>query len=223
MKERDLGRRRMEPKGLEVAQRFFEEWALPYLRSEFPQISERCACLICGGSQSMGNDDELSRDHGWGPSFGIVLRGEDKRRWGQHLVREINNAAPREWLGEKYRGSEHTIDVWSLNPWFKRCIGVVQPPKRPKAWLRLEECQLYILRHATILHDPLGEFTARKQAFHYYPRPIWLQRISDGTGQVWHHGEYNFIDRMVYRQDPAAIAICLGTFIESTMKAMLAA
>lgn len=211
----------VEPKGLDVARGFFQDWALPYLRTEFPQISERCACLVCGGSQSLGNDDELSRDHGWGPSFQIVLTNEDARRWGRKLTRKINDAAPREWAGMKYRGMNDTIKVYSLSRWFRELGTPPHPPKDAKSWLRIQECQLYIFRHAPIFHDPLGELTARKQAFHFYPREAWLQRISDETFSVWHYGEYNFIDRMVYRRDSAAIAICLGSFIESTMKLCL--
>ena len=91
-------------KGLEVARRFFNEWGLPYLRSEFPQLSERAACFLCEGSQSLGHDDELSRDHGWGPAFKVVLTGEDGRRFGRRLRKEINQAAPREWAGYRYLG-----------------------------------------------------------------------------------------------------------------------
>ena len=206
-----------ELKGLQIAEQFFHEWGLPYLRSEFPQISERVVCFVCGGSQSLGNDDRLSHDHGWGPSFQVVLTGDDFRRWGRRLSRAINECAPRQWAGAEYRGGGDSIWVQSLHKWFT-ALGAQHSPKRPMSWLRLRECDLYIVRHMTIFHDPLGEFTARKEAFHYYPYRAWLQRIADETFNVWHHGEYNFIDRMVYRRDPAAIAICIGTFVESTMK-----
>ncbi len=71
-------------KGLEIAQRFFYEWGLPYLRTEFPQITERVAAIIFGGSQSLGNDDELSQGHGWGPGFELVLTVKDYRHVGFH-------------------------------------------------------------------------------------------------------------------------------------------
>ena len=205
-------------KGLEVARIFFEEWGLPYLRSEFPHLSDRAACLLCGGSQSLGNDDDLSRDHGWGPGFSIILTGEDMRRSGRRLSNAINKAAPRECLGCKFCWPDKSITVHSLNPWFRNFTKFSHPPKTCKAWLRMREDNLYMLRHASVFHDPLGEFTSRKEGFRYYPRDAWLHRISAETFSIWHFGQYNFLTRLTQRRDPIAIFTCLGIFIQSTMK-----
>ena len=63
-------------KGLEIAHRFFDDWGLPYLRAVFPEISERVACFLCGSSQSLGNDDDLSRDHTDVYTFAYRTRSE---------------------------------------------------------------------------------------------------------------------------------------------------
>lgn len=205
-------------KGLEIARRFFEEWGLPYLRSEFPRISERAACFLCGGSQSLGNDDHLSQDHSWGPMFSIVLTGRDMHRWGARLKEEINTAAPKEWLGYRFQHPDTNIEVDAINPWFCSQIKYSHPPKTNKDWNRINEANLYMLRHASVFHDPLGEFSSRQEIFKYYPRNIWLSRVTEQTFYVWHYGQYNFLDRLTHRKDAVAIAICLGTFIQSTMK-----
>ena len=62
-------------KGMEVARSFFQGWGLPYLRADSPELVERVAAVVCGGSQCLGNDDELSRDHGWGPHLTLILIG----------------------------------------------------------------------------------------------------------------------------------------------------
>ncbi len=207
--------------GLQIAQRYFNEWGLPYLRSEFPQLSERVAAFIFGFSQSLGNDDELSRDHAWGPGFEIVLTGEDMRRFGRKLRRSIQADAPRTWLGVRWHPAPNVYSVDSINRWFSREIGCATPPKSGKEWLkRTKAVHLYMLRHMTTFHDPLGEFSARRKAFWYYPKDAWVTRIRDETFQVWHHGQYNF-SRTAKRKDPIAIAACLGNFIERTMTVYL--
>lgn len=146
--------------GLEVARSFFDEWGLPFLRAEFPQVSERAACFLYGGSQSLGNDDLLSRDHGWGPQFTIVLLERDYDLLGPKLRESINKAALKEWNGH----------VW------------------------------------------------RRKQFWYYPRNAWLHRLATEVWDAWHFGQYNFLDRLAKRDDPIAVAICIGRFVTASMK-----
>jgi len=208
-------------KGLDVAQNFCNEWVLPFLKKEEPELIERAACALHGGSQCLGNDDLLSRDHGWGPAFQLFLTSEDARSHGKRLQRGLKDAAPREWLGAKWREVRPNVSVHSIDAWFRQHGGYAHPPKTKLAWLRIDESFLYMLRHATVFHDPLGEFSKRKQAFHSYPYNVWLQRVWDEMFSVWHYGEYNFIDRLTYRKDSVAITICLGEFTQSTMRLCL--
>ena len=53
-------------KGLELSQRFFEEVGFPAIREHLPECVSHITVGLSGGSQSHGNDDEISRDHGWG-------------------------------------------------------------------------------------------------------------------------------------------------------------
>ncbi|MBT4499945.1 MAG: DUF4037 domain-containing protein [Gemmatimonadetes bacterium] len=211
-------------KGLEVAQDFFQHWGLPFLQKEYPHLVDRVASLICGGSQSLGNDDELSRDHGWGPHFDLVLTGEDMKCYGRSLERQINEAAPNEWRGYTCRhvvGTRYatSIPVASINPWFKNYVGCSHPPKADRDWfIGMSGDYLYMLRHATVFHDPLGEFSSRRQAFHYYPERAWLRWIVHVLYQVWHYGQYNFLERLTRRQDSVAIIVCIGQFTKYVMR-----
>ena len=209
-------------KGLDVARDFFEQWGLPYLTHQQPHLVDRVAVLICLGSDSLGNDDELSKDHKWGPRFTIIMTGEDMRRHGRQLRDQINQAAPREWKGHSFRYPQVSIEVESLNRYFKRIVGCDHPPRTTRGWReRTQEDNLYMIRHATVFHDPLGEFTNRRQAFWYYPKRVWLERIWEELFNVWHFGQYNFLDRLFHRRDPVATTICLGRFAEGVMRLSL--
>lgn len=64
---------RIHPKGLDIARHFHDEWVLPFLKARFPKVVDRVACVLVGNSQSLGNDDEFSVDHGWGPTLTLLL------------------------------------------------------------------------------------------------------------------------------------------------------
>ena len=210
-------------KGLDIARDFFQEWGLPYLQNQQSHLVGRVAALIFGGSESLRNDDELSRDHNWGPRFELVLTGEDMKRYGRRLARQINQVVPHEWKGFTFRSAKRSsIHVSSINPWFQRTVGCAQPPKKDRGWYgRTREYNLYMLRHATVFHDPLGEFSARRQAFWYYPDYPWLQRVIRETWLIWHFGQYNFRRCLTVRQDPVAISVCIGRFTESVMRLLM--
>lgn len=208
-------------KGLEVARDFFQEWGLPYLQTQYPHLVDRVAAFMCGSSQSLRNDDELSKDHGWGPMFSLVLTASDMRHRGRELAEQINQAAPRTWNGYTIN-AKNNVDVNSVSGWFKSYLGLSQPPKTIRQWMiRVSEDTLYMLRHSTVFHDPLGEFSARRQAFWYYPEDWWMQRVIHEIFNVWHFGQYNFLDRLARRKDPVAIAVCLGRYAEGVMRLSL--
>ena len=209
-------------KGLDVARSFFEGWALPYLQTEYPHLVDRVAGVICGKSQCLGHDDELSRDHDWGPQFKLVLTGDDMRRYGRWLSRRINAAAPREWDGHHLLKGE-SVEVASLNKWFRKQVNCEKPPLTDWGWYsKTRQDNLCMLKRATVFHDPLGEWTARRLAFSTYPDRVWAWLTADEIYSIWHFGQYNFLDRLTHRQDHVAISIALGTFSEAVMRLSMA-
>lgn len=63
-------------KGLELCEGFFNECAKPIIDKYFPDL-QYSAGLIGYGSDVLGYDDEVSRDHMWGPRFYMFLSEKD--------------------------------------------------------------------------------------------------------------------------------------------------
>ena len=208
-------------KGIDVARSFFDGWGLPYLRSGFPHLADRVAAVLCHGSQCLGNDDELSRDHGWGPQFSLVLTGSDMSRWGRQLQRRINADAPAEWDGFPCKLA-HDIDVTSINPWFRKLLGRARPATTNRDWYHhTDEHGLCMLAHAPVFHDPLGEWSRRREGFASYPDLVWQWRARDDLWNVWHFGQYNFLQRLTHRRDPVSIELALAKAAEGAMRLCL--
>ena len=63
-----------EVKGLELAKRFYLECVKPLIEERIPEIDRQYAAGLIGfGSDVLGNDDEWSKDHEWGPRLIIFL------------------------------------------------------------------------------------------------------------------------------------------------------
>lgn len=63
-------------KGLELCEGFFNECAKPIIDKYFPNL-QYSAGLIGYGSDVLGYDDEISRDHMWGPRFYMFISEND--------------------------------------------------------------------------------------------------------------------------------------------------
>ena len=160
--------------GLEVAHRFFAEWGLPFLQEHFPGLAEHTAAGLFRGSQVLGADDALSRDHGWGPMFLLLLTEEDCAAQGRAVAQALVEAAPQEWLGYRYYGRTPNIEVSSVDRYLEHWLGFARPPARWQEWLDgtpsgVREYELYLIRHGQVFFDPLGEFSARRAALAQCP------------------------------------------------------
>jgi hypothetical protein len=65
--------------GLELARRFFAEAVEPLVASVAPDL-RFSAGLLGDGSDVLGYDDDVSRDHGWGPRCQLLLDRERRPR-----------------------------------------------------------------------------------------------------------------------------------------------
>ncbi len=210
--------------GLEMAKSYFEEWGLPLLRRDFNPIVDRVAAGIWRGSQIFGADDSLSRDHGWGAMFTLILTEPDFKSTAEALSQSLKKNAPPEWKGVP-TAPESSIILTSTDQYFLNQVGFITPPHEPSRWLEdfhfrfgTRETELYLIRHGHLFYDPLGEFTARRELFLKYPKEAQLKRINQELLQVWHYGQYNFIDRLSQRNDPVANGMALGHFTEAVMR-----
>jgi hypothetical protein len=213
--------------GLELAGRFYLEWGVPYLHHRFPDVAGRMSAGVFRGSQVLEADDEWSRDHGWGPMFLLLLPEDDYARQGPTVEQALQADAPREWLGYRFLGPGHNVEVSSIDHYLTYWLGFAAPPTEWRAWLGgtphsgAREHELYLVRHGQVFADPLGEVAARRQAWWQYPKLAWWERIWDELFSIWHFGQYNVCERLVHRDDPISLQVALAHFVEAVMRLAL--
>ncbi len=208
-------------KGLEIARGFWKDWGEPHLKANFPKLYERAAIGKMYGSDVLGADDEISRDHCWGPHFVLWLADDDFASHGKMLEAAMNAVAPNPWNGYRLAGGgDKSVVVEGIGAYFEYNLHIREQPSGHTAWsvLTKYESGLYFIRHGAIWHDSLGVMSAWRRALARYPDSVRTERIADECFKIWHHGEYNFVQRMARRRDPLAISICLGEFVAAVIE-----
>ena len=106
--------------GLEISKEFVDSTLLPLLKKEFSDDYGRLAVAIIGtGSDVLGLDDQISRDHHWGPRANIMFTREDSQRLRPEILSFLNNKLP-----DKFQDFQIHIDVGNLD--FAPCFCVRQ-------------------------------------------------------------------------------------------------
>ena len=85
-------------KGFELSEQFFLKIGLPAIEQQLPECVPGLAVGVGLGSQAHKNDDDVSRDHGWGPEFMVWLAKDDFDDYGERL-QKILDTLPNEYDG----------------------------------------------------------------------------------------------------------------------------
>lgn len=184
-------------KGLELAERYFEEVGFPMLKGEFAPFLERMAAGLVGdGSECFGFDDSISRDHDWGPGFCLWLCKEDHQALGERLQQALDRL-PGTFMGFGPRRTstwgEGRVGVFEIVGFYRRFLGLERFPEDLDTWLLLPENALAACTNGKVFWDPLGEFTSWREALcAFYPEDVRRKKIAARCMTGGQSGQYNF-------------------------------
>jgi hypothetical protein len=208
--------------GVAISLEFIESVLLPVLRASFPDDFDRLAVAVVGtGSDVLGLDDEISRDHHWGPRANVLYLKED----AGNLKRRLN-AVFAEKLPRRFRNFDVHVNVGNLTgvccsaveEFFQRFLQTDQLPARDLDWLALCEVDLFHVTAGQVVYDGPGELTRRRQALSYYPDNVWKKRIADWCMYVsGRDAPYN-IHRVSKRGDDLTCTIYFGMCVKRLME-----
>lgn len=204
--------------GMELAERYWEQVGEPVFRAQCPQVLEHCAVGLVGeGSECFGYDDELSRDHDWGPGFCLWLTREGMERWGEQAQR-VYQTLPPEFLG--YRRlrpdpmSDGRVGVLEIGRFYARFLGISHPPGTLTDWRRLPEAGLAAATNGQVFFDRAGQFSAfRRILLRDYPEDLRRKKLACHCALAAQSGQYNY-GRCEKRGEHIAGLLALAQFIQ---------
>ncbi|PFG33221.1 DUF4037 domain-containing protein [Sanguibacter antarcticus] len=209
--------------GLALAREYWETYGKPML-ARYPHHRARIAVGLVGhGSECYGFDDEISRDHDFGPGFCLWLTAEDHAAIGDELQADYE-ALPAELRGvgprrttSRARGAQRRVGVFEIGDFFDGLTGYRAAPAadRVHEWLLLDEATLAAATNGAVFADPFGAFGAARGGFLRMPRDVQLALVSRRLGMVAQAGQYN-VPRMLARADGEAAWLALAEFTRAT-------
>lgn len=206
--------------GMELCEAFYREYGIPMIRENFPQYENMIAVGLVGeGSECFGYDDEVSRDHDFGPGFCMWLTDQVYDEIGEKL-QEAYEQLPSTYMGVTRFATakaQKRVGVFRIGDFYESLIGLRDVPTTQNQWLFLEDYRLAAAVNGKVFRDDLGEFTRiRKGILHHYPEEVRLKKIARQAALMAQSGQYNY-SRMFGRGETVTAAVALSEFMKHTM------
>ena len=206
--------------GLELCRAYYEEIGRPMIDSQFAAVKGRIAVGLAGdGSECLGFDDEISRDHDWGPSFCLWLTNDDYAAFGQDLQKAYDTL-PKTFRGctrTLVPGGEGRVGVLRISDFYRQFIGLSRAPQTIAEWNSIPEYYLAKAVNGSVFTDPLGQFTAIRNVLQqYYPEDVRLKKIAVRGASMAQSGQYNYA-RCLKRNEVVAAGCALYEFVNSAV------
>jgi len=182
--------------GLKLSKLFYEKEVRPILDRDFPKL-RYSAALIGWGSEVLGFDTPLSRDHHWGPRVLLFLSRADYTNLHEKINRTLSLNLPYDFMGYSTSYSQpgsngvrhpvrinrgpvnHMINIYTTRSFFKARLGIVPAQKLSVAdWLSFPQQRLLELTSGAVYHDGLAELEKIRERLSYYPREVWLYMLA---------------------------------------------
>ena len=212
-------------KGLELSRAFFEEYGMPMLETQFPELLPVLAAGLFGsGSECFGYDDDISRDHDFEPGFCIFLPGEDVvSRRDAFLLERAYAKLPRYFRGfersllSPVGGNRH--GVLRTAEFFQSMVGAADGNLEQLQWLSIPEQALAEATNGDIYFDNFGEVTGIREKLQVFPEDIRRKRLAGHLLLMAQAGQYNYA-RCLKHGEPAAAQLAAVEFVRSALSVL---
>jgi hypothetical protein len=178
--------------GLALSKRLFETRGKDLLAGL--NLLDRCSVGCIGGmSQNACLDDDVSKDHNWGPYLSFFLSQDD---WEVHHARlkQAIQEMPDEVDGVRWRGGAtgaRKTDVWETSAFLQDLTGFDMRPETAQQWQHWGA---------------------------YVPPDIHRALLARSLWRVWNVGPNYNLERAQARGDSLTFDLCLARFVEEVLE-----
>lgn len=220
--------------GLRLCELFYQKEIRPILEKEFPQL-RYSAALIGWGSEVLGFDTPLSRDHHWGPRALLFLDTRDYVRFKDKISEILSDKLPYEFLGYSTNFSEpdpnhvrhpvkikrgpvnHMVQIFTLQTFFRARLGFDPSEKMGVIdWLTVPQQRLLEVVRGAVYYDGLGKLHAIREKLNFYPHDVWLYLMAAQWTRI--SQEEAFVGRTADVGDELGSAIVGTRMVHEIMK-----
>ena len=209
--------------GLNLFECFYNEYGKAMFAENFPGL-KYAAGAVGQGSEFMGFDDDLSKDHDFMAGFCIWLTKEDEQEYGFKLSRAYSNL-PKEFCGvcleQQSNYAQKKFGVFEIGDFYSRIIGISEP-QTLEEWFYIPEYALSNAVDGKVFFDNKGEFLRiRNKLKNDMPKDVKLKKLSAHLAYMAQSGQYNF-SRCISHGEEAAAQLALFEFVNHAVSVIFA-
>jgi hypothetical protein len=213
--------------GIELSRRFYAEVVAPWLAREFPDL-RHAAALIGAGSELLGFDDEMSRDHDFCARVQLYVEDDALGEFGRTLVARFAEIAPASFLGapgqaggkrpaEACTDARHGLEIWTVRGALQHWLALdPDTPLDSVGWLCLAEQRLLSVTAGAVFRDDIGALTRLRERFAYFPRDVWLYKLACQWRRVAE--EQAFVGRTGFVGDELGSRVIAARLVRDVMR-----
>ncbi len=211
-------------RGLDISREYYLTYGKRMLEEHFGDVNDRIAVGLVGeGSECLGFDDEISRDHDFDAGFCMWISAQDYEKFGFELERAYSKL-PREFMGLKRSllspvgGNRHGVLV--TEDFYTRFLGAPTAPDTAERWLYTPSASLLAASNGEVFVDSLGEFSkVRKKLLEGYPEDVRRKKLAAHTVFMAQSGQYNY-PRCHARGEWGAAQLAIFEFVKHAISAI---
>lgn len=209
-------------KGLEIAEKFFNEYKYSLLPEGSPLWNKVAVGLVGHGSECFGFDDDISRDHDFESGFCVWLTEEAESEFGFALFRAYSKL-PKEYLGIKREdknvfGSDYR-GVKTIKEFYSYYIPDGKVPTTLNEWIAIPDFYLAEATNGKVFFDGDGTFSEIRTALLNRPEDVRLKKLSSSLFMAAQTGQYNYA-RCISHGEFGAASLALNEFASHALKAV---
>ena len=198
---------------IQACHKLYQEKLLPLIKKECPEALPFLAIGLLGfGSQCLGYDDEVSKDHDFSEDVCIWIPRVNYLQYGKKLETIYEKVAVHRNISHHGQGR---VGVLIIEDFIAGFIG--QMPETQNQFFTLQESNLKALTSGYIFEDNLGKMTEIIDQLRFYPRDVRLTKLANQVALMAQSGQYNYY-RCLNRLDDLALFQIKATFIEATIQ-----
>lgn len=182
--------------GLELSKLFYQQEVRPILDKYFSDLNYSAA-LLGWGSEVLGYDTPVSRDHHWGPRVIIFLDELNHKKLEEQISEVLSDNLPVQFMGYSTNFSKpelngvrraiyikegpvsHMVDIYTIRSFFKMRLGFDPYQKiEVNDWLVFPQQRLLEVVSGEVFYDGLGELNAIRNKFNFYPKDVWYYLLA---------------------------------------------
>lgn len=192
----------MSVSGAALSRAYYEALVGPALAARWPRLPH-AAGRLGSGSDVLGYDDAVSRDHDFGLRVNVLVPPDFTEQVDVHL----DAVLPDQFGGYPTRFAltwdvqvRHRVEVEDVKTFVASRTGIADPGSLSVAdWLSLTGQAVLEVTAGPVFVDTVGELTAARERLAWYPADLWAYVVATDWARIAQ--ELPFVGRAAERGD----------------------